>query len=145
MKYLLLFILLIFSTLSSFSQEKELYPHSRAEELIGTWTIISQRLDNLEITLTDCEKQSHFIFTANEIIENYYKKYNGNCVILNSNKDFYTVEGNHIIRKEESDLNNTFLIKGEILTLSFAGKDEDNEEHIAVIVCKRAKPIEYIK
>ena len=45
----------------------------------------------------------------------------------------------------ESDLNNTFLIKGEILTLSFAGKDEDNEEHIAVIVCKRAKPIEYIK
>jgi len=24
-------------------------------------------------------------------------------------------------------------------------EDEDNEEHIAVIVCKRAKPIEYIK
>lgn len=113
--------------------------------LIGSWTIESQSLDNLEITLNDCEKQSTFIFTRNEIIENYHKKYNGNCVILNSNKDFYTVESNHIIRKEESDLNNTFSIKGEILTLSFMGKDEDNEEHIAVIVCKRAKPIEYIK
>jgi hypothetical protein len=25
------------------------------------------------------------------------------------------------------------------------GKDNENQEHIAVIVCKRAKPIEYIK
>jgi hypothetical protein len=25
------------------------------------------------------------------------------------------------------------------------GKDDENQEHIAVIVCKRAKPIEYIK
>ena len=134
-------ISLYFSFLPAFSQEESI----RHDDLIGSWTIESQSLDNLEITLNDCEKQSTFIFTKNEIIENYYKKYNGNCVILNSNKDFYTVEGNHIIRKEESDLNNTFLIKGEILTLSFAEKDEDNEEHIAVIVCKRAKPIEYIK
>lgn len=145
MKYLLLFILLIFSTLSSFSQEKELYPHSRAEELIGTWTIISQRLDNLEITLTDCEKQSHFIFTTNEIIENYYKIYDGRCVILNSNKDMYTIKKNHIIRKEESDLNNTFAIENDLLTLTFTGKDEDGTEHIAVIILKKTKPIEYIK
>ena len=102
-------------------------------------------LDNLEITLTDCEKQSHFIFTANEIIENYYKIYDGRCVILNSNKDMYTIKENHIIRKEESDLNNTFAIENDLLTLTFTGKDEDGTEHIAVIILKKTKPIEYIK
>ncbi|WP_456063004.1 lipocalin family protein [Capnocytophaga leadbetteri] len=145
MKYLLLFTSLISSTLSCFSQEKDLYPRSRAEDLIGTWAIISQRLDNLEITLTDCEKQSHFIFTAKEIIENYYKIYDGRCVILNSNKDMYTIKENHIVRKEESDLNNTFAIENDLLTLTFTGKDEDGTEHIAVIILKKTKPIEYIK
>lgn len=111
MKYLLLFILLIFSTLCSFSQEKELYPHSRAEELIGMWTIISQRLDNLEITLTDCEKQSHFIFTANEIIENYYKIYDGRCVILNSNKDMYTIKKKSYHTKRRKRLKQYFCYR----------------------------------
>ena len=145
MKYPLLFTSLISSTLSCFSQEKDLYSRSRTEDLIGTWAIISQRLDNLEITLTDCEKQSHFIFTANEIIENYYKIYDGRCVILNSNKDMYTIKENHIVRKEESDLNNTFSIEKDLLTLTFTGKDEDGTEHIAVIILKKTKPLEYIK
>ena len=73
-------ISLYFSFLPAFSQEESI-PH---DDLIGSWTIESQSLDNLEITLNDCEKQSTFIFTKDEIIENYYKKYNGNCVILNS-------------------------------------------------------------
>lgn len=143
MRKLILYILLFFNTINIFSQEKTKSTHHT--DLIGTWTIISQRLDSLEIELSDCDKQSTFIFTENEIIENYYKMYNGNCVILTTNKDFYTVKDNHIIRKEESDLNNTFVIEDNILTLLFIGKDDDNNEHTAVIVCKKAKPIEYIK
>lgn len=143
MSKLIVYILLIFNSLNTFSQEVS--KNTRPEDLIGSWTIISQRLDNLAIELSDCDKQSTFIFTQTEIIENYYKLYNGNCVILSTNKDYYTVQGNHIIRKEEKDLNNTFVIEGDILTLLFTGKDDDNQEHTAVIVCKKAKPIEYIK
>ena len=134
-------ISLYFSFLPAFSQEESI----RHDDLIGSWTIESQSLDNLEITLNDCEKQSTFIFTKNEIIENYYKIYDGRCVILNSNKDMYTIKENHIIRKEESDLNNTFAIENDLLTLTFTGKDEDGTEHIAVIILKKTKPIEYIK
>ena len=143
MPKLIVYILLIFNSLNTFSQEVS--KSTRPEDLIGSWTIISQRLDNLAIELSDCDKQSTFIFTQTEIIENYYELYNGNCVILSTNKDYYTVQGNHIIRKEEKDLNNTFVIEGDILTLLFTGKYDDNQEHTAVIVCKKAKPIEYIK
>ena len=39
------------------------------------------------------------------------------------------------------------MMKGEkdLLTLTFTGKDEDGSEHIAVIILKKTKPIEYIK
>lgn len=57
----------------------------------------------------------------------------------------YTIKENHIIRKEESNLNNTFAIEKDLLTLTFTGKDEDGSEHIAVIILKKTKPIEYIK
>ena len=90
-------ILLSFSFLLVFSQEESI----RHDDLIGSWTIKSQSLDNLEITLNDCEKQSSFIFTENEVIENYYKKYNGNCVILNSNKDFYTVRQSYYSQRRK--------------------------------------------
>ena len=90
-------ISLYFSFLPAFSQEESI----RHDDLIGSWTIESQSLDNLEITLNDCEKQSTFIFTKNEIIENYYKKYNGNCVILNSNKDFYTVRQSYYSQRRK--------------------------------------------
>jgi hypothetical protein len=140
MNKLFLLIGCLLSSWTIFAQEKQ--TTAPPDNLLGVWQIVSQRLDNLEVILTECEQHSTFTFTPTEIIENYYKMYNGNCVILNTNKENYTVKGNHIFRKEETDLNNTFLIEGDTLTLSFLGKDEEGTEHIAVIVCKKAKPIE---
>lgn len=141
----LIAITLLCNTITLWAQSNHSIESIAHKNLIGKWTIASQRLDEMIIALSECEQQSHFIFTEDEIIENYYKMYNGNCVILNTNKDHYTVQDNRIIHQNEPDLNNTFSIKGEELTLSFIGKDEDNKEHIAIIICKKAKPIEYIK
>ena len=137
MRKLLTFIY-FFSTLSLvFAQQ----PDSLATHpLIGTGTIQEQRLDGGSTHLNDCEKQSTYIFTTDEIIENYYKNYKGNCVMLNTNKDKYTLQGNRIIRRDEPELNNTFYIRDNILTLTFSGKDEDGNKHIANIILKKTNP-----
>lgn len=60
--------------------------------------------------------------------------------MLNTNKDKYTLQGNRIIRRDEPELNNTFYIRDNILTLTFSGKDEDGNKHIAIIILKKTNP-----